>query len=94
LKDKPVNSNSYIRLASVQSRVSQATTIDDLLIKETLRSKDDSKNPVCRSVDRKGGSGGFTFGSVIMTLTGNPYLQVTAGPPDESEYKRIGFPKM
>ena len=35
----------------------------------------------------------FTFASVIMTLTGNPYMQITAGPPDELEYKKIGFSK-
>jgi hypothetical protein len=26
-----------------------------------------------------------------MTLTGVPFLQVTAGPPDESEYKKFEF---
>ena len=86
---KTVNSNSYIRLASVTKRISVTPNIGDNLIKETLRSRDDEYNPVCRSV--KTGRGGFTFGSVIMTLTGKPYLQVTAGPPDASEYKRINF---
>ncbi len=86
---KPVNSNSSIRLASVKSRVSEKPVIEDNLIKETLRSKDDKNNPVCRSVNSL--SGVFTFGSVIMTLTGKPYLQVTAGSPDESEYKRMDF---
>lgn len=89
LNEKPVGSNSFIRLASVQNRVSENQHIDDALIKETLRSKDDITNPVCRSFNS--GGGGFTFGSVIMTLTGKPYLQVTAGSPDESEYKRFDF---
>jgi predicted choloylglycine hydrolase len=91
LAEKPVDSNSYIRLQSVINRVSETNRIDDNLIKETLRSKDDSNNPVCRSVNSPGG--GFTFGSVIMTLTGQPYLQITAGSPDESEYKRFDFLK-
>ncbi len=88
---KPVGSNSYVRLASVTSRISEKQNIEDGLIKETLRSKDDKNNPVCRSIN--GGSGGFTFVSVIMSLTGKPYLQVTAGSPDESEYKRFDFTK-
>jgi predicted choloylglycine hydrolase len=89
LANKPVNSNSYIRLLSVQERVAQKQNIDDKLIKETLRSKDDVNNPVCRPVSER--DGGFTFASVIMTLTGKPYLQVTAGSPDESAYKRVDF---
>jgi predicted choloylglycine hydrolase len=86
---KPLQSNSYIRLASVQKRISEATNIEDSLIKETLRSKDDAKNPVCVSLSL--GRGGFTFGSVIMTLTGTPFLQVTSGSPDASEYKKMEF---
>jgi hypothetical protein len=39
------------------------------------------------------GKGGFTFASVIMTLTGVPYLQISSGPPDESEYKKVAFSK-
>ena len=88
---KPIGSNSYVRLTSVTTRISRKQNIEDGLIKETLRSKDDPKNPVCRSIN--GGSGGFTFVSVIMSLTGNPFLQVTAGSPDESEYKRFDFTK-
>lgn len=84
-----LNTNSHIRLAAVQTRVSERSSIDDTLIKETLRSKDDAKNPVCRSVTSSGGA--FTFGSVIMTLSGKPYLQITAGSPDDSEYKRVDF---
>jgi hypothetical protein len=38
-------------------------------------------------------SGGaiFTFGSTIMTLSKHPSLQVTFGPPDESEYILYSF---
>ena len=82
-------SNSYIRLASLEKRIATDENIDDEIIKETLRSKDDGANPVCRS--NSNSNRGFTFASVIMSLSGTPYLQVTAGPPDESEYKKINF---
>lgn len=91
LTEKPVNSNSYIRLQAVIKRIADGQNINDALIKETLRSKDDVNHPVCRSFTS--GGGGFTFGSVIMTLTGTPYLQITAGSPDASEYKRFDFSK-
>ncbi|MVM34184.1 hypothetical protein GO755_29400 [Spirosoma sp. HMF4905] len=83
----PEKSNSHIRLASVQNRVMRSPIVNDGLIKEALRAKDDKNNPVCRAPK----NGGFTFVSMIMTLTGTPFLQVTAGPPDESEYKRAEF---
>ena len=91
LTEKPVNSNSFIRLQAVIKRIAEGQNINDNLIKETLRSKDDVNNPVCLSYSV--GGGGFTFGSVIMTLTGTPYLQITAGSPDASEYKRFDFSK-
>ena len=81
--------NSHVRLAAVQRRVAINEKVDDNLIKTVLRSKDDQNNPVCRNYDSK--KGGFTFGSVIMTLSGKPFLQITAGPPDESEYKKVYF---
>lgn len=87
LETKPVNSNSFVRLEAVKNRVATSPTIDDTLIKATLRSKDDPRHPVCRSST----NGGFTFVSTIMTLSGKPFLLVTSGPPDESEYKRIDF---
>ena len=81
------NSNSFIRLAAVQKRIKETATINDVVIKDALRSKDDKNNPVCRAIK----NGAFTFGSVIMTLTGTPNLQITAGPPDESEYRKVEF---
>ncbi len=86
-EEKPVNSNSFVRLAAVQRRVVPSGIITDTNIKEALRSKDDEKYPVCVTPNEWG----MTFGSVIMTLTGKPFLQITAGPPDESEYKRVEF---
>lgn len=89
--DEKINAgaNSMIRLNAVKSRIAHSSTVNDILIKETLRSKDDKNNPVCRTYDVK--HGGFTFGSVIMTLTGRPSMQITAGSPDASEYKKIDF---
>jgi hypothetical protein len=83
----PASSNSYVRLSAVQKRIATAQGIQDTDIKAALRSKDDPQNPVCRTFGQWGG----TFGSVIMTLSGKPSLQVTAGPPDESEYKLVMF---
>ena len=79
--------NSYIRLASLESRMSHDQIVNADLIKETLRSRDDPSNPVCRTNNGRG----FTFGSTIMTLTGELHMMVTAGPPDESEYQRYDF---
>lgn len=85
----PKTSNSYIRLEAVKKRMIENPEISDDIIKSALRSKDNIKHPVCRNNNGYG----FTFASVIMTLTDIPYLQITAGPPDESEYKRIDFSK-
>jgi len=87
----PTTSNSYLRLAAIKKRMLENPGINDVIIKEALRSKDNEKHPVCRTNTAK--SYGFTFASVIMTLTETPYLQITAGPPDESEYKRVDFSK-
>ncbi len=90
LKDwykEPAKGNSAIRFASVQGRMAALPIIKDADIKAALRAKDDPNNPVCRAFNQWGG----TFGSVVMTLTGNPKLQITAGPPDESEYKEVRF---
>ena len=85
--EKLKNGNSYLRLAALEKRMVSNPLITDNIIMETLRSRDDAENPVCRSNNGRG----FTFASVIMTLTGEPNFQVTAGPPDESEYKAYAF---
>ena len=85
----PNTSNSYIRLKSLEKRIAENESIDDKIIMESLRSKDDKNNPVCRNNTFT--NRGFTFASIIMTLTGNPNLQMTVGPPDESEYQRFDF---
>ncbi|MBZ5858342.1 C45 family autoproteolytic acyltransferase/hydolase [Flavihumibacter profundi] len=91
LAGKTQNDNSELRFAAVKFRVTRADVKDDQLIKSTLRSKDNLENPVCRA--HLPNHAGFTFGSVIYTLSGKLTMQVTAGPPDESEYQSFYFKK-
>ncbi|WP_191859856.1 C45 family autoproteolytic acyltransferase/hydolase [Hanstruepera ponticola] len=83
------SSNSYLRLTALEKRMVGNPLIDDNIIMEALRSKDNPDNPVCNTNNQDGS--GFTFASVIMTLTGDLNFQITAGPPDESEYKSVTF---
>ncbi|MEO5581268.1 MAG: C45 family peptidase, partial [Saprospiraceae bacterium] len=85
------NGNSEIRFATLKRRAAASNDKDDSFIKTTLRSKDDLNNPVCRT--HLPNKGGFTFGSVIYTLSSTRSMQVTAGPPDESEYQTFSFGK-
>lgn len=88
-ENKPVTSNSYIRFEALKSRMASQQVIGDQKIKEALRSKDDASHPVCNEIEEGGFA--FTFASTIMTLTEDPYLQISAGPPNESDYERFGF---
>ena len=82
--------NSEIRFASLQQRLNpQQLSISPDVIKATLRSKDNSRNPVCRTY-REGG-GGFTFSSILFTLGGQRSVQLTYGSPDQSEYSEYFF---
>ena len=84
--------NSVIRFASLKSRLDfPGNTVSVEKIKQTLRSKDDLKNPVCR--DYSTGRSGFTFSSVILTLGENPSIQLTAASPDQAEYVEHFFNK-
>lgn len=85
----PKSSNSHLRLRAVENRMKSSSEVNEALIKETLRSKDDNYNPVCRANNEDGR--GFTFASTIMTLTGKPNIQVLAGPPDEADYVQVDF---
>lgn len=89
LAGKTLENNSEVRYYALQKRINESSLQDDDFIKATLRSKDDPKNPICRA--NTSGKGGFTFGSVILTLSNKRTIQVTAGPPDESEYKTFSF---
>jgi len=82
--------DSETRLASVQERFRQPpSAIDEGVIKETLRSRDSDRHPVCRS--RKEGDPIFTFGATIMTLSDTPSLEVSMGPPDANEFVPLKF---
>ena len=83
--------NSEIRFATLKKWASSTKEKDDSFIKETLRSKDDTNNPVCRT--HLPTKSGFTFGSVIYSLSDKRTMQITAGPPDESEYRTFSFKK-
>lgn len=84
------NGNSEARFAALQESFSRdANDINLDLIKNTLRSKTDARNPVCRTY-REGG-GGFTFSSLIYTTSGKRSVQLTYASPDQSEYKEYFF---
>jgi predicted choloylglycine hydrolase len=84
------NRNSEARFASLEERLNiQPVDISTDVIKTTLRSKDNARNPVCRTY-REGG-GGFTFSSIVFTLGGKRSVQLTYGSPDQSEYKEYFF---
>ncbi len=86
---KPVNSNSHLRFQAVENRMTSVSEVSEDFIMEALRSRDSKEHPVCRTNKENGY--GFTFASIIMTLSENPYIQVVAGPPDESPYERVDF---
>jgi hypothetical protein len=73
----------------VKKRVAGKSALDGDIIKETLRSKDNKEHPVCRP--NREDKSGFTFASVIMTLSDNPSLEIVAGPPDEAKYSTYTF---
>ena len=84
--------NSETRFSSLEKRLNMpVNAINVDILKSTLRSKDNEKNPICRTY--KEGGEIFTFGSVIYTLTGIPSVQVTKGSPDQTEYKEYFFSK-
>ena len=79
------NDNSVVRYASLEKRLGlQVNELSEQVIKETLRSKDDPQNPVCRLY--KNASSGFTFSSVVISLGRAPSIQLTNASPDQSPY--------
>ncbi|PKV51404.1 acyl-CoA:6-aminopenicillanic acid acyl transferase [Aquimarina sp. MAR_2010_214] len=84
-----LNTDSHHRFRAIEKRMATRNEINKYTLIDVLRSKDDEKNPVCKTNNENGQ--GFTFASVIMTLSGKPYLRITPGPPDESEFIRIDF---
>ncbi|RYZ37342.1 MAG: hypothetical protein EOP49_31785 [Sphingobacteriales bacterium] len=78
-------SSTFTRFMTLKNRLDITDqNFSDATIKETLRSKDNEKFPVC--IAYQSGKGGFTFSSVIYTLGRNPTVQITNGSPDQAEY--------
>ncbi len=89
-----VSHNSKARLTSIQDRISDPqspVTLDKLM--QALRAKDDPKNPVSREQGSALDTNniGFTAGSVIYEISGQPILYYAAGPPSISEFRRVSF---
>lgn len=90
LNDAMKGNNTVVRFASLQQRLNKSSfDISADVIKTTLRSKDDTRNPVCRTYAENGF--GFTFSSILFTLTGKRSIQITYGSPDQSEFKEYFF---
>lgn len=90
-KEKVFN-NSVTRFAALKARLNiNDPKFSDNSIKETLRSKDNEKYPVC--VTYKSDDQGSTFSSIIFTLGKNPTVQITNGSPDKAEYILHKFTK-
>ena len=88
-QSRPTGNNSYARFKALENRIANAPEVTEMMVKNTLRSRDDQNNPVCRTNMQNGN--GYTFASIIMTMADKPYIQVTSGPPDESDYQRYDF---
>jgi hypothetical protein len=86
-------SNSEIRYTCLTRRIgAPGTRITPELIKDTLRSHDDPDNPVSRPAHPGDPFRmGFTAGSTIFVLGDDPYLELAAGPPCQSEYRTFRF---
>lgn len=84
------NGNSIVRFTSLQQRLDKkAIDISTEVIKNTLRSKDDPRHPVCRNYSSTGG--GYTFSSIIYTTSGKRSVQLTHGSPDQADYVEYFF---
>jgi hypothetical protein len=81
--------NSLARMTAVQKRVTANSFQGGSSLASVFRSRDHAEHPVCRTNQK--GNFGFTFASVVMTLGEEPFLKMTLGPPDESEYQAYYF---
>lgn len=90
LTEKNLQSNSLTRYNSLAKRLkSTPSTEKTSWVKNILRSKDDPRFPICVSYDPN--SIAFTFSSVLFVLDETPYMEVTNGSPDVSDYQKIKF---
>lgn len=83
------DSDSFVRLQSLEVRLKEVEKIDVEIIKSILSSKDTAKNPVCRPYDKSNPY--FTFGCTIMVLSESPELHVAPGPPDITPFQIFRF---
>lgn len=82
--------DSAIRFASLYQRFGRSDADGtEAALKAALRSRDSEWAPVCNSL--VGDRSWFTFGSVVMTLSDAPAIQVTHGPPDACDYALHAF---
>jgi len=82
--------DSEVRLAAAQARIRPpVSALNVETIKATLRSRDSSVYPVCRSV--RASDRISTFGATIMTLSDTPSLEVSMGPPDVNPFVLLKF---
>jgi isopenicillin-N N-acyltransferase like protein len=85
-------SSTIARFDCLASRLGRnGSAIDKDGIKAILRSHDSPEFPVCRPL--KTPSGVYTFGSMIMVLSGKPEFHVAPGPPDAVPYQVLSFDK-
>jgi isopenicillin-N N-acyltransferase like protein len=92
LAGKTKHMNSEARFTSLENYLNRLPEeISPEVIKQTLRSKDNASNPVCRPFKE---GAGFTFSSVLFTLGGRRSVQITYGSPDLSEYEEYFFNKL
>ncbi len=77
------NSNSQQRLNRITA-CAQAEDVDARSIKEALKTK-----PACFELNPNDDF--FTSGSLVMTLSTPPLLDLAFGPPSQNEYETIGF---
>ena len=82
--------NSQRRFSALEKRLQiSPESLNPDVVKETLRSKDDPRAPVCVSFNPN--AVGFTFSSVLFSFGDEPYLEATNGSPDIADYHRFIF---
>ncbi|MFZ5912522.1 MAG: C45 family autoproteolytic acyltransferase/hydrolase [Chloroflexota bacterium] len=80
---KIFSTNSTRRLEMLAARL-DAGEVGPGAVKDILRTP-----PVC--VQKEAGDDFYTSGSLVMTLASSPLLELTAGPPSQSEYRTFTF---
>ncbi|HUX07242.1 MAG TPA: C45 family peptidase [Acidobacteriota bacterium] len=81
--------NSEIRLGSLERRlIDPKRRIGLPEIVEALSSRDDPRNPVCRTLED---GGGLTFGCMVMELAQSPVLHYAPGPACCTEFNVYRF---